>query len=434
MKFTTTQIVIAGVVLFIVVIIGLIFTGIIPGLRSADTTQLTGTITVWGVYDDPQKINETLIADFKAKNPKVEVKYQSFDPATYENDILDALASGFGPDVLMIHNTWLLKHASKLFPLTAVQYPVGNYEALFPTVAVQDFTMNGDTYAMPLYIDTLATLYNKNLFDNSAITTAPTTWDTLTTLVPRLNRINAGGQIELSAVALGSAGNVANSADILQLMMLQDGVQMVTEDLTQARYDNNAGIDALKFYTSFANPGSPNYTWNRNLQPSLDSFAQESAVMTFAYAYQMGQVKEKNPFLSFGVAPIPQKAGSNLAVNYASYWGLAVTKTSRNPNLAWNFIFESASNPANAKHYADVMNRPPALRTLIAEKLADPVMGVFAKQALTARSWRQIDPNFVTKSLNNVIESVITGQLAPDKALRTSASELTELMRVKASR
>ena len=35
---------------------------------------------------------------------------------SYENDLRDALAAGNGPDVFLIHNSWLTKHQDKLSP------------------------------------------------------------------------------------------------------------------------------------------------------------------------------------------------------------------------------------------------------------------------------------------------------------------------------
>jgi len=56
-------------------------------------------------------------------------------------------------------------------------------------------------------------------------------------------------------------------------------------------------------------------------------------------------------------------------------------------------------------------------------------LGVFAAQALTARSWPQIDNVEVKKSFDDMIESVTTGKLSAEKALREAEDKLTALMR-----
>jgi ABC-type glycerol-3-phosphate transport system substrate-binding protein len=39
---------------------------------------------------------------------------------------------------------------------------------------------------MPLYVDTLVTLYNKNMFDAAGIAQVPRTWQEFEALIPQL--------------------------------------------------------------------------------------------------------------------------------------------------------------------------------------------------------------------------------------------------------
>ena len=155
--------------------------------------------------------------------------------------------------------------------------------------------------------------------------------------------------------------------------------------------------------------------------------------MMFNYSHQIPIIKAKNPFLNFGIAAAPLEAGCenttpSTCVSYANFWGLAVSKKSRNPGWAWDFIIYATMNEAAAKSYFTATKKPPALSALISENLNDPDYGVFLSQALIARSWPQIDNNAVDNSFSNMIQAVITGRLSPMDALNKAQDEVSQLM------
>ena len=138
--------------------------------------------------------------------------------------------------------------------------------------------------------------------------------------------------------------------------MLQAGAEMTDRDFTRATFAQSLtggfspGLNALEFYTRFANPINFDYTWNEALHYSLDSFAESSSAMIFNYAYQLANLKAKNPLLNLGVASIPQ-SNPVKAVNYANYWGYAVSNKSPYSDLVWDFILLLTTNQDNAKNY-----------------------------------------------------------------------------------
>jgi len=326
----------------------------------------------------------------------------------------------------MFHSSWLPKHYDKVMPVPETFLPLSQFRQLFPTVVEQNFVLNGKVYALPLYIDTLAFLYNKDIFDAKSIALMPKTWQEFQNLISQLRQINILNQIVKPAAALGgSEKNINSASDLLNLLMLQFGSQMI-DQYGKINFGNQ-GLQALNFYLQFANPSSPYYTWNENLHYSLDSFSEGSTAIIFNYASQIPLIKAKNPYLSIGVTLTPQPAGVSQPIDYANYWGLSVSNQSRNSNLAWNFIFSATTNSQVSEIYLQAVKKPPALRSLIEKYKNDPELGVFAKQALTARSWPQPDSNVVKQTFSNMIESVLSGRLNSEQALRQAENEINEL-------
>ena len=65
----------------------------------------------WKPFDDPRFI-EPLIQEFQKTHPNVRVKYVQKNIETYEDEVLQALAAGNGPDIFSIRNDWLPKSSS----------------------------------------------------------------------------------------------------------------------------------------------------------------------------------------------------------------------------------------------------------------------------------------------------------------------------------
>ncbi|PIR87741.1 MAG: hypothetical protein COU10_03025 [Candidatus Harrisonbacteria bacterium CG10_big_fil_rev_8_21_14_0_10_45_28] len=429
MRLTRTQVILAGITLLVVVVLVLVFTGVIPGLRPSNPGGLlySGEIIVWGVYDSERDIQDTLINDFLISFPNVQVNYVAFSPSTYESELIDALAAGRGPDVFMVHNSWLPKHKDKMMPIPAEEMPMSQVRSLFPEVVEKDLTYGGQLYALPLYIDSLVMFYNRPMLDRAGIASAPKTWEELIEIIPKLRQLDKSGRIDTAAVAVGGSNrNIDRGSDLLAQIMLQYGVDMTNGNY--AGFDDAKGEAAVGFYTNFAKPSSPAYTWDLSFLNSIDAFTQERAAIVFNYAYQIPTIEAKNPFLDFGIASMVQFKEA-IPVNYANYWALAVSNTSQNANTAWGFVFSSTLNEEVSNHYLATVRRPGALRQLIGQtSTRTDALGVFSRQALTAKSWRQIDTAKVDTAFGQMVESILQGQLTIKAALRQAGEKVTALL------
>ena len=397
----------------------------------------SATLEFWGVFDDRSAFDK-VSTDFQAQNPGVKVLYRQFSYEDYERSLIDALAAGTGPDIVMIHNTWLPKHGDKLLalpskipgqkqPLLTIQ----DYKNSFVDVAFQDFTFNNQIYGLPLYVDTLALFYNKDILNGAGITRPPQDWDEFNSDVETITRLDGSGQISQSAAAIGAARNINRSTDLLSALMIQTGVRMTDADNKSASFaglvNNTAvGESALKYYTDFANPSVRAYTWNDVQHYSVDAFIEGKTAMMFNYSHEAGVLKNKASRLNFGVAPMPQVSRTDVK-NYANYWGAGVSAKSKFPNEAWKFVAYLASKEG-AQSYLSATLRPSARRDLIELQRSDLDLGVFAVQALSARSWYQIDSSAIETIFADMIDDVNFGRLSVKDSLSNAESRVNVLM------
>nr|8ART_A Chain A, Putative secreted maltose-binding protein [Streptomyces scabiei]8ART_B Chain B, Putative secreted maltose-binding protein [Streptomyces scabiei] len=151
------------------------------GSDSGDSAGGPVTLTWW---DTSNATNEAptykaLVKEFEAAHKDIKVKYVNvpFDQA--QNKFDTAAGATGAPDILRSEVGWTPAFAKKGFFL-----PLDGTEALkdqdkFQPSLIKQAQYDGKTYGVPFVTDTLALVYNKQLFEKAGLTEAPRTWDDL---------------------------------------------------------------------------------------------------------------------------------------------------------------------------------------------------------------------------------------------------------------
>ncbi|MEU5885301.1 extracellular solute-binding protein [Streptomyces sp. NPDC047461] len=147
---------------------------------SGDKADGPVTITWWDTSNATNEapVYKALIKEFEAANKDVKVKYVNvpFDQA--QNKFDTAAGASGAPDVLRAEVGWTPAFAKKSYLL-----PLDGTEALadeskFKSNLIEQAKYEGKTYGVPIVTDTLALVYNKELFEKAGVE-APKTWDDL---------------------------------------------------------------------------------------------------------------------------------------------------------------------------------------------------------------------------------------------------------------
>lgn len=426
------------------------------------------TLDYWRVWDGQDAFEEILGA-YKKLHPNITINYRKLRYDEYQSELLNALAEDRGPDIFSIHNTWLKKYHSKITPLPGsitMAYPVtrgaikkevvpelktskslspkdikNNFvDAVYRDVVSLKFNEKTGKYeekilGLPLFVDTLALYYNQDLFNNSGIAEPPVFWNSeFQEDVKRTTKQSSQGEVIQSGVALGGSNNIERYSDILSILMMQNGSVMADESGT-VMFDRipetfkdqkyNPGLEALRFYADFANPGKEVYSWNKNLPNSLTMFAQGKLAMMFGYSYHLAAIKAQAPKLNFSITRLPQIEG-NTQINFANYWVETVSNKSKHVDEAWDFI-QFMTKAEQVKFYLEKAKRPTALRALINDQINDDDIGIFAEQVLTAKSWyRGADSEAAEKIMAEMIDSAAGGGDKIENLINLTASKVQQ--------
>ncbi len=423
-------------ILGLVLAISLLSAGCFGGGGGSSTPGRV-TLKIWDPFEDSQNL-QALISEYQQAHPNVQIVYTKKDITTYSQDLIQSLASGTGPDIYSINNSWLPTYVDKLVPVaTTSKFTFKAYKDAFVDVAVNDFTIDQKIYAVPLYVDSLALYYNKDVLGTAGIAVPPKTWQELEQQVQKIKRADQTGYFTLSGVAAGTSLNINRAVDILYLMMLQKGtvpysVSGGRPSFAQSVQKNGnyttPGLEGLSFYTSFANPSSVNYNWNSRSDYSVDAFINGRAAFLYSYSYMADTIRNKNPNLNFDVAGVPQTNLNDPSVNFANYWGLGVSRQAKSPNTAWDFLEFLTSKESLDKYYAK-NKKPSSRKDLISLQIQDPEIGVFANANLTAKSFYKPDQEKMDGIFAKLIDNVILKGVKPEDALRQAEQEAQTLVR-----
>lgn len=439
----------------------------LSGCLKQPDTPYTVSLEMWGVFDDTDAYRD-IIGPYLRLNPHVRtIEYRKMNVDTYEKDLLDALAAGNGPDIFMIRNVWLPSFANKLAPADPTFISERDYRDAFVDVATDDFFADGKAYAVPLSVDSLALYYNKDILNAAGISAPPKTWQEILHEVRPLTRIDEYGTILQSAIAMGTAYNINRSTDLLSLIFLQFGVSANSLAQNKADFGVQAATDSMTFYTQFAKPSGAYYTWNPRADYSIDAFYAGKAAMMINYSYQIDTIKQKNAKLNFGIAPLPQFE-NNAPVNFANYWGLAVSKNKEVKPVvageqatapagkenevrvfeAWQFLryfafphdgkvtlmndltknvkdFPLTDDPAAI--YLKATKKPAARRDILVIQQGDALLAPFASGNLIAKSFQQLNPEETERILAEAIAKVNSGEASITDALGLAENRINIL-------
>jgi len=390
-------------------------------------------ITIWKPFETSENL-QPLFSAYQAKHPNVQIVYSKKNVDTYETDLLNALASGNGPDIFSINNSWLPEYVDKITPAPTDVFTYKEYKDTFIDVAEKDFTKDQKIYGVPLSVDSLALYYNKDLLGSAGIATPPKTWGELALDVQKLKRSDGKGYFTTSGLAIGTNSNVNRAVDILYLLMLQQGAVPFSADgnptfaqpVQKKGNQTNPGLTGLTYYTSFASPTSVNYNWNSRSDYSTDAFANGRAAFLYSYSYTRQTILQKSPNLNFDVASVPQPNLDDPTVNFANYWAEAVSKQSKNSAVAWDVLKFITSKESLDKYYAK-NKQPSSRKDLIALQIQDPEIGVFANANLTAKSFYKPDQVKMDTIFGTLIDNVILQGLSVGDALNQAAQRAATL-------
>ena len=294
------------------------------------------TIT-FAFWDNNQEPGMKAIADaYMAAHPGVTVEVQVTPWDQYWTK-LEASAQGGGeamPDVFWMHSNQFFKYvaADKLLPLD-FEYDYTPY----PAGVTALYNFNNVHYAVPKDYDTIALVYNKEIFDNAGIAYPDDTW-TWETLLETAKKLT---DPEKGIYGFGAPND--RQSGYLNLIYQNEGFAF--ED-GKSGYDQAATQEAIQWWVDLQKVHQVSPSQESFVDMGVDDQMQAGKLaMCFTGSWMMSSYTNNELFADkFDLAVLPQGKTRASIYNGLGYAGAASTKY---PEVVKDFIQFCGTEEAN---------------------------------------------------------------------------------------
>lgn len=419
---------------FQVVLLAIFGFFIIAGVISFATYQGSNSennppITIWGVI--PENVMRRALEEPVVRANKLQITYLYKDKETLDVELTEALAEGKGPDAIIIPQSFLHKEKPKLSPISYDVISAREYKNTFIESAESLMDEMG-IWGIPLTIDPLVLYWNRTSFTNAGIAEPPRTWDQIANITDKLVKKDSVGNLRGFSIALGEYSNVNHAKEILSNMIIQNGNSISFKNQSGSVNislfgDGVKTAEAVAFYTSFADPVRPNYSWNRAQKNSANVFAEGSLSMYIGFGSELNEIAEKNPNLNFDITLLPQLKDMPKST-FGSLNFIAIPRQSKNPGTAL-ITAKVLGSKDIIKTLSDASGLPPSRRDLLTSSPDNPYAKILYDSALIAKVWEDPDPKKSKLVFKELIETVTSGRTSVSESLSVADQELQNLIR-----
>jgi len=240
-----------------------------------------------------------LVEEFSTQQKNINVKMNTVQWENYYEQVPAAVRSGGGPDVAIMHSDQLATNAARavIIPLDDVANALGLKEGDFAPLVWQAGIYNNQRYGIPLDMHPLGFYYNKSMMEQAGLdpNKPPQTREEYEAALEEFKK--SGIQ--------GSWVSPFPFTGVLQWesLLWQFGGDLYNEDVTQATFNSDAGVEALTWMVDHVKKGySP-----RNVAQDAEfvAFQNGKNALHWNGIWHINTFKEVGD-LDWGVAPLPQ--------------------------------------------------------------------------------------------------------------------------------
>jgi multiple sugar transport system substrate-binding protein len=401
--------------------------------KSSSTANTQTEISVWGTVD--KTVFDNFISKYKQDQIlEFKLKYIEKSADTIDGALVEAIATGQGPDAILIPQELMKRYLDKVSFITSIP------ERTFKDTYIQEAEMYirpEGIFAIPFFVDPIVMYWNRDTLTSAGIANPPKSWSELPLLASALSKSDNNANIIKSAASLGEYRNVNNAKALLSTFIMQAGSSIIVP-ATEGKYKSSLydklptqlfvpAVSALSFYTDYSNPKKSVYSWNRSLPSAKQFFLSGDLALYFGFVSEAKDLAEKNPNLNFDVAMIPQTVNATTKVTFGELYGFAFLKSSPNAVVAYNLI-SMLTSPDAVKTFLQFYDAAPARRDIIAAGNPDAGKTVFYNSALIAKGWVDPDSKKTDVIFQTMVEDTTTGKSDVDGSVQKASLQIDNLL------
>jgi len=365
------------------------------------------------------------IEAFKKDHPDVEVNVTYTPWADYWTKLKTSLGGGSGPDVFWMNGPNFYQYSTQgliknLEPFIS-QDSQFNKDAYFPAV-VDLYSLEGELYAAPYFVDAVGLFYNKKLFDEAGVEYPDEswTWEDIKEAGEKLTNHDKG----IYGYAAHTVGNQQGYYNLIH----QAGGFIISDDKTTSGFNTPEAKKAFTFLQDLFDKGISPSTQSQ-IETKVDQLfiSNKLAMLPSINVNASTFVDELGD--SVGVAPLP--AGKQeAAIVHGIGW--AMNEKTKDEELAWELVKYLANEDGN-RVIAETGFSIPAIKSMSdiwKESLPSLDLQVFIDAQETGvaypvskrtAEWQDIEMK--------EIQAAFLGQQTIDEALEKVGTEMNAILK-----
>lgn len=335
-----------------------------------------GSLTMWVWDENWQTVIGDSIEVWKEKYcPGAEVELIQQPWGQYWDLLRTNAAGGELPDIFNMNQVFFGFYAENeaLLDLQPYWDEYGVDTGVWGTGMVNPYRVgeNGDLYAGPVNWDTIAVLYNKDLFDAAGVAypTADWTWADFADAAAALT--------DPEADVYGAVAYVEYQAGYSSFIASTGESPVVSEDGASCTLASPGNLEALNFLKGLYDQGympSVSTIGGSNADDAFNFFASGKAAMVTAGSWKLPQAISDLTF-NWDIAPLPRNPETGLSRSSLHAVGYVAAANTDVPDLAANLILFLSSDEGQ-QFFAEAggvapANPNPVLQQMWADSFAD---------------------------------------------------------------
>ena len=372
------------------------------------------SITVWD-FESNTSLLAAVIAYEKATGHKVIVKDHA---KTTVNDLKMAMMAGTAPDICNIDNVYLAPCAENGYIREIDTYGAKSNADKFTKVCWDVTQYGGKTYGMPFDANTLILAYNKKMMTD-ANAKVPTTYAEFIDACAALKAKYPGKYAYTFPTSNGSTDAV--SAFVYFFWLWGFGGDVLKDNNTKAAFNSSEGIKALEAYIDFVKKGYAPSSYQENNFMNGDNVG-----MVYFGCWGFNVIYQGNRRGAYDIATLPVLKTGVPGYSGVGTYCYSVTASSKNPDIAYDFIKYYTMSSAYQLQYCKSKNFVPTLKEAQKDSFyTSAEWQVVLKQIESAKARPSVKNwDKVEAAVSEAISAALKGGLTATAALDNAAKKV----------
>ena len=289
---------------------GLIVSGI-TGCSYNNVPATDKKLEFWTMQLEPKFTSyiTNLIEEFEENHENVTIHWTDIPWEVMENKILTAVLSNTTPDIVNLNSSFAAKLANRNVWLDFNQYiPQKIKKSYLPNIQ-NSSSIDNSIFGLPWYLTTQITLYNRNLFEKSGLTSPPKTFNDLVNVAIKIKK-ETGKYATFFTFVPGDSGEVLES-------LIKMGVTLI-DDEGKAGVNTPEGVKAFQYWVFLYKEGLlPPEVLTQGHRHALDLYQSGEIALISTGVESFSMIQKNAPTIAAISGSAPQITGSTGKKNVA---------------------------------------------------------------------------------------------------------------------